>query len=324
MSNNECSEQDGQKTVGVSFAGFNPNHFFEEVIDTLSHLKESQFKVLLYIGRRTLGFHKASDAISLSQFASGIVNKAGKRLDNGCGVRDQHTIIAAVKFLEEEGYIRCVRRTSYVTDYSLVLASVEKPQKIEETSVEEPQKRDLTTVEKPQRENANLCGFVPFTSVVNPQTQYTDYNTSSIKEDIEEVTSATPAPAMVKSSGVPDNVYQFKQRNQEQEALEWNELTTQEQSLLKRWKKANGGRIRYKFETNAARLLINEGIDPSVEELTTMYTWLCGRYPNKTIYLDDVGKNWNQRQVAFASIPRTKSLTEMTNEEYRAEMRRKV
>src|SRR5579859_1926199 len=52
----------------------------------LPRLSESELKVLLYIIRRTFGFKKESDNISLSQMVEGIVTRAGKRLDYGAGV----------------------------------------------------------------------------------------------------------------------------------------------------------------------------------------------------------------------------------------------
>jgi hypothetical protein len=43
-------------------------------------------KVLLYIIRRTFGFKKDQDNISLSQMLNGIVKKNGERLDSGTGL----------------------------------------------------------------------------------------------------------------------------------------------------------------------------------------------------------------------------------------------
>lgn len=55
----------------------------------LPHLSEAELKVLLYIIRRTLGFKKDADAISLSQLAAGIVRRDGRRLDSGAGVSEK-------------------------------------------------------------------------------------------------------------------------------------------------------------------------------------------------------------------------------------------
>jgi Bacteriophage replication protein O len=52
----------------------------------MSHLSGGELKVLLYICRRTFGFRKDSDSISLNQIAKGITTKAGNVLDQGTGL----------------------------------------------------------------------------------------------------------------------------------------------------------------------------------------------------------------------------------------------
>jgi hypothetical protein len=47
----------------------------------MSHLSGGELKVLLYICRRTFGFRKDSDSISLTQISKGITTKAGRVLD---------------------------------------------------------------------------------------------------------------------------------------------------------------------------------------------------------------------------------------------------
>jgi hypothetical protein len=68
-------------------------------------LKRNEYDVFMYIVRRTLGFHKLSDAISLSQFQSGIVKQDGQRLDYGCGIKSTDTILRAVRELERLGFV---------------------------------------------------------------------------------------------------------------------------------------------------------------------------------------------------------------------------
>lgn len=50
------------------------------------HLTEGEIKCLLYVSRRTFGFQKEKDRISLSQFIKGITTKDKKILDHGAGV----------------------------------------------------------------------------------------------------------------------------------------------------------------------------------------------------------------------------------------------
>jgi len=49
-------------------------------------LSGAEFKVLLYIARRTYGFGKDSDDISLNQLARGIRRRDGTSLDGGTGL----------------------------------------------------------------------------------------------------------------------------------------------------------------------------------------------------------------------------------------------
>lgn len=73
----------------------------------LSHLKEAELKVLLYIIRRTFGFKKDRDPISFNQFLRGItVKKDGRVLDRGCGIKSRTTLSSALKSLEAMGIVQ--------------------------------------------------------------------------------------------------------------------------------------------------------------------------------------------------------------------------
>ena len=80
----------------------------------MANLPESEFKVLCYIYRRTFGFQKMGDYISLSQMANGLINKKGERLDYGTGL-SRPTIIKAIKNLSRLSLIIIVksRGTNY-------------------------------------------------------------------------------------------------------------------------------------------------------------------------------------------------------------------
>ena len=52
----------------------------------MADLNEAELKVLLYIVRRTLGFKKQDDAISLDQLVHGIHRAGGEALDRGTGL----------------------------------------------------------------------------------------------------------------------------------------------------------------------------------------------------------------------------------------------
>ena len=105
-----------QETAGSKpFNGFRgpnytqvPDQLFDELLPVLSG---SELKVLLYIIRRTFGFKRDTDAISLSQMLGGIVKRDGTRLDHGAGVTKK-PLLKALRSLEERGIIFVERRTT--------------------------------------------------------------------------------------------------------------------------------------------------------------------------------------------------------------------
>ena len=77
----------------------------DEVFDVfMTQLTHAELKVLLYIIRRTFGFKKDTDSISLNQISNGITTKDGRELDRGAGLSKQGAI-TAVQNLEEKGLI---------------------------------------------------------------------------------------------------------------------------------------------------------------------------------------------------------------------------
>lgn len=77
----------------------------------MAHLTGAEFKVLAYIVRRTIGFKRASDTISLEQICSGVKRYDGASLDAGTGL-SKKTAIAALKGLEDKGVIIARKRMS--------------------------------------------------------------------------------------------------------------------------------------------------------------------------------------------------------------------
>jgi hypothetical protein len=82
-----------------------PDELFDEWLAVLSG---AELKCLLYIVRRTLGFKKDADAISLSQMVNGITTRDGRVLDGGTGL-NRSTVVAALGSLEARGLIIVVR-----------------------------------------------------------------------------------------------------------------------------------------------------------------------------------------------------------------------
>jgi phage replication O-like protein O len=96
-----------------SFSGFQfptttpvPDEIFDLL---LPQLNGAELKVLLYICRRTFGFKKQWDMISLTQIASGITTKDGRVLDRGTGLSKRH-VQRALKQLEKKQIITVQRR----------------------------------------------------------------------------------------------------------------------------------------------------------------------------------------------------------------------
>src|SRR4051812_43950087 len=105
-----------------SFKGFcspnttpTPDDLFDRF---LPELNGGELKVLLYIVRRTFGFKKDSDSISLNQLCEGIKTKTGKNLDYGTGL-SLSAVKTAVKSLERRGLI-VVSRIKEENGYNFV------------------------------------------------------------------------------------------------------------------------------------------------------------------------------------------------------------
>jgi hypothetical protein len=96
----------------------------DEVFDVLMpQLSGAEVKVLLYICRRTFGFKKESDTISLHQIAHGITTRDGRVLDGGTGLCKRH-VQRALKVLEKKNIIKVIRKVdetglNEVNTYSL-------------------------------------------------------------------------------------------------------------------------------------------------------------------------------------------------------------
>src|SRR4051812_25511769 len=85
-----------------------PDELFDELLVELSG---AELKALLYIVRRTFGFKRDSDNISLSQMLQGIRTRDGRVLDRGVGL-SKKTLLLALRTLEERGIILTERRQS--------------------------------------------------------------------------------------------------------------------------------------------------------------------------------------------------------------------
>jgi hypothetical protein len=103
-----------------TFEGFSSPNYTQvpdELFDVLMpQLSEAELRVLLYIVRRTFGFKKSSDDISLRQLVDGIRTKDGTQLDHGAGI-GKTAAVRAVKGLVEKCIIVAQRNQSVQNGY---------------------------------------------------------------------------------------------------------------------------------------------------------------------------------------------------------------
>lgn len=85
-----------------------PDELFDELLVELSG---AELKTLLYIIRRTFGFKRDSDSISLSQMLRGIQTADGRTLDRGVGL-SKPTLLQALRSLQEKHIIETQRQRS--------------------------------------------------------------------------------------------------------------------------------------------------------------------------------------------------------------------
>lgn len=97
-----------------------PDALFDVLLPDLSLV---ELRVLLYIIRRTFGFKKDSDTISVAQMESGIVTRDGRRLDRGTGLSTAG-VRKGIRGLLDRGVIVALQNTdetgaSLPTTYAL-------------------------------------------------------------------------------------------------------------------------------------------------------------------------------------------------------------
>ncbi len=90
--------------------GLNGTLFPDVLLDhVMAHLTGAEFKVLAYIVRRTVGFKRMSDTISLDQICSGVRGREDVVIDAGTGL-SKKTAIAALKGLQDKGVVVAQKR----------------------------------------------------------------------------------------------------------------------------------------------------------------------------------------------------------------------
>ena len=95
-----------------------PNIILDKVFPLIP---EAEARCLIYICRRTFGFHKGTDRISFSQFMDGIKDRRGIVLDYGTGLSRQ-AVAVALKNLAKAEAIKVIKsRKGNVYEINLLM-----------------------------------------------------------------------------------------------------------------------------------------------------------------------------------------------------------
>jgi hypothetical protein len=115
-----ASSEEKTAKLKFHFDGFEAPRFTQvpdQLFDVLMpELSESELKVLLYVVRRTFGFGKSADAISINQMINGITTREGRVLDRGTGL-SRSSVRRGVAGLVEKGILVVSKMMSEEGDY---------------------------------------------------------------------------------------------------------------------------------------------------------------------------------------------------------------
>ena len=117
------------------------------VLDVLmSKLTDAEFRCLIYICRRTYGFHRQSDSISYSQFQDGL-----EGLDGGCGLKTA-AIARGLAGLVDKGLVEKYIDTKGVNHFSIILMEEVYRKESDTTIVKEEPPLSLRYIQKKEKE----------------------------------------------------------------------------------------------------------------------------------------------------------------------------
>ena len=175
------------------FAGFAlptttpvPDQLFDEL---MARLSPAELVVTLYIIRRTFGFKKPRDTISLRQLVEGIITRDGRTLDHGTGL-SKATVARALNSLEATGVIIRDRNRSEVrgdepTTYQLNFLY----------PLSQPETPPLSQPETPR-----------VSATRHPVSRPRDTQETVRQETVEDVSKDTHEPQLASRSVDPSNI----------------------------------------------------------------------------------------------------------------------
>jgi hypothetical protein len=166
----------------------------------MADLTGAELKVLLYIIRRTYGFGKTKDAISLSQIVEGTKRHNGEPLDKGAGV-SKRAACYALDGLESRGLVQRQKQTaSNGADIAnLYTVTIEDPS---------PRVQKLHRV-KDKELHTPRVQKEPLPRVQKLHTQETVFGDTDLQDTATETTplQETPAAAFAKEDPESEEIY---------------------------------------------------------------------------------------------------------------------
>lgn len=259
-----------------------PDVFFDEIMVKLS---DAELRAMLYIIRRTYGWGRRSDAISLSQLQEGIKKKDGEVLDLGCGVSSRSKLLQALQLLEAKGLIKSEKqpgkgKSKGTTIYTVCFAEDEEVGEVV------PNRNHPSTQREP--------GIVPNGNQGSSQrglggsTQREPTRNSNTK-DSETKDSTTQREATTTSSS-PSSTPTSR--------------TSSALDLLDQWDTLLGSKQpRHKWVRDAAEELARIGA--TIEQIKLIYEDVKKNPPKKGINLETIMNEWKRLDVLQVGKPTT-------------------
>jgi len=159
-----------------------PDELFDRL---LPYLSPSELKVLLYLVRRTFGFKKDSDTISLSQICNGIKTRTGKVIDNGTGL-SRPAVIKGLKALENNNIIIAHRSKNYKGEKQTNTYSLNIMHKVVK-NFNYRSKRNLTRVGKKVNLQETVLQEIDYNvNVTNQSSKNKKYQVDALVLEMEE------------------------------------------------------------------------------------------------------------------------------------------
>ena len=133
-----------------------PDELFDELAPELT---EAELRVLLYVIRRTFGFKKPSDAISVSPLVSGLRSRDGRQLDKGTGM-SRSAVWRGATGLVNKGILTVSRVRSEEGDYEANVYALRFREgvSLQESTPCSPKERPVSLLESRQETDGQTEG----------------------------------------------------------------------------------------------------------------------------------------------------------------------